>query len=64
MAWKEIVSRLKMIGRRPQVDGIVPFEESRWDSHDWHKAQWGSSGARPAKVNPPGLDLNPNLHPP
>ena len=41
MAWKEIVSRLKMIGRRPQVDGIVPFEESRWDSHDWHKAQWG-----------------------
>lgn len=26
-AWKEIVDRLKMIGRRPLVDSIVPFEE-------------------------------------
>ena len=27
VAWKEIVSRLEMIGRRPQVDSIVSFEE-------------------------------------
>ncbi len=26
-AWKEIVDRLAMIGRRPLVDSIVPFEE-------------------------------------
>lgn len=26
-AWKEIVDRLETIGRRPQVDSIVPFEE-------------------------------------
>ncbi len=26
-AWKEIVRRLEMIGRRPLVDSIVPFEE-------------------------------------
>ena len=28
-AWTEIVSRLKAIGRRPQVDTIVPFEETK-----------------------------------
>jgi NADPH2:quinone reductase len=26
-AWREIVGRLEMIGRRPQVDSIVSFEE-------------------------------------
>ncbi|MFO0698812.1 MAG: zinc-binding alcohol dehydrogenase family protein [Nitrospira sp.] len=26
-AWKEIVGRLETIGRRPQIDSIVPFEE-------------------------------------
>ncbi|MDF0676924.1 MAG: zinc-binding alcohol dehydrogenase family protein [Nitrospira sp.] len=26
-AWKEIIDRLEMIGRRPPVDSIVPFEE-------------------------------------
>jgi NADPH2:quinone reductase len=26
-AWKQIVDRLGTIGRRPQVDSIVPFEE-------------------------------------
>ena len=27
IAWKEIVDRLETIGRRPQVDSIVPFED-------------------------------------
>jgi len=26
-AWKEIVNRLDAMGQRPQVDGVVPFEE-------------------------------------